>query len=188
MHSQNKYLPKVFKHPASTYPPITVNSIAEEEQWTVLGFEPVKVAAWHDYPKMLTHPDYTPAKMVSAERRGAPVSADCPWAASARLSSYAPAVWDPERNPPVTVNNAAEEEQFVAKGYVAAGTPDKAAFSHTIAGNPGPREVIEYPKYVTAPRGEAILVKSAAEEDFQRQQMGLPARENKKKRAEVTTA
>jgi hypothetical protein len=71
MH-EGKYLPKRLVHPVRS--PVTVNSVAEEEQWLALGYEPAKPAAYSEYPKSLAHPDYSPTKMVSAEKHGAPVA------------------------------------------------------------------------------------------------------------------
>jgi hypothetical protein len=175
---QGKYLPKQMVHPVR--PPMTVNSTAEEQQWRALGYEPIKTPEYREYPKTLVHLDYAPAKMVSPERHGPPVSADCHMAATARLASYTPAVWEPERNPPVIAKNPEEEAKYVALGYLVPGTGDAAAFAAAFAATPcTQREIILYPKWITPPQGEAVLVKSEAEEH------ALLARwsENERKRA-----
>jgi hypothetical protein len=162
MHSQ-KY-PKTLVHPARAA--VTVKSIAEEELFTgLLGFVPVKIPEFKSYPKMLSHPDHEPARMVSPEQHGPAVSADSPMAAAARLFSYVASVWEPERNPPVIAQNADEEATLIAQGYCVTGTPDAAAFSaaHASPGNPQ-GEIVQFPKWVTPPQGEPVLVKSVEEE------------------------
>lgn len=163
---EGKYLPKVLTHPVR--PSVTVNSVMEEEQWTAFGYARVKIAEYSDYPKTLNHPDYTPPRLISPERHGA-IAGDAsnPMMATARLFSYVPAVWEPERFPPVTVRNMDEEELYLAKGYIPAGTPDRAAFSDAVAAKPvsQEREFLEFPKYATLPDGKPVLVRSKAEED-----------------------
>jgi hypothetical protein len=153
---------------------MTVNSLDEEAQWTALGFEPVTIPAHAEFPVAMVHPNYESAKMLSAETHGAPVSADSPMAATARLFSYVPTVWEPEHYPPVVAKNAEEERQFAAKGYGRAGTSDRAAFSSAVEASLRPREesreFCEFPKYLTSPQGEAVLVKSAQQEDVLRAQ------------------
>lgn len=99
-----------------------------------------------------------------------------------------PEQWEPMRYPPVTVMNLDQEEQYAASGYLAAGTPDPAAFSTAkaspfVAGrtvSEYPKMVngvliqdpdaptssfAEYPKWLTSPDGEQILVASVVEEE-----------------------
>lgn len=169
--------PKILTHPLR--PAMTVNSVVEEEQWVAAGFAPVKIPEHHEYPKALVHPGYVPARMVSAEKHGPPVSSDYPEAALARLHSYVPAIWEPECHPPVIAKDTQDEEKYKAMGYVLPGKSDAAAFS---ASPPTPEEIIGWPKWLTPPQGEPMLVKSAAEEDALRSKLGLPARKGKKRR------
>jgi hypothetical protein len=162
---ESRKYPKTLVHPI--HRSVTVNSIMDEEQWVSAGYAPIKVTKYSEFPKVLNHPDHEPTRMVSAETHGAAVSPDCPWRATARLASYVPAVWEPERYPPVTVHSPQEEALFIAKGYAVTGTSDKAAFSSAVASSLCPREVSEFhehPKWVTGPDGAAVLVKTAAEE------------------------
>jgi hypothetical protein len=158
----HKY-PKTLIHPA--LPAMTARSPDEEEQLAARGYAPVKITPYTEFPKALVHPDYAPARMISPEKHGAPVSSDYPEAALARLCTYTPAVWEPERFPAVIANNAEEERKFVTLGYRAAGAPDAAAFAAAHASPGQPRsEPAPYPKWVTPPNGEPFIVKSEAEE------------------------
>ena len=167
--------PLILVHPVRK--PVTARSPDEEQQWVGMGYEPVRPAEYSEFPKSLVHPDHAPARMVSAAKYGAAVSSDYPEAALARLHSYVPAVWEPERYPPVIARNAEEEEEFVAKGYRAPGTPDATAFSAATSSPSTSREIQQYPKWITPPhKGEPVLVKSATEENHQHAQWGSSKR------------
>jgi hypothetical protein len=160
--SSGKFL-KVLTH--ALYPPMTAHSPAEEEQLIARGYSLPATPEYHEYPKTLTHPDYAPARMVSAEKRGPAVSTDYPEAAAARLYNYQAAVWEPECNPPVIARDRDEEAKFVAQGYRVVGTPSAAAFAAAQASPIGvAAEFLEYPKWMIPPEGEAVIAKSEAEE------------------------
>jgi hypothetical protein len=133
---------------------------------------------YQDYPKVMHHPSrQPPRKLVDS------IPAD-----PARGRHFAePEKWEPEKFPAVTVINADDEEYYAAKGYKPAGVSNAAAFStaHASPYVPGranaeyPKMVngvlvqdpnkpkdgpAEYPKWVTPPTGDAVLVNTADEE------------------------
>lgn len=136
-----------------------------------------------EYPKVLNHPAYQHARKIAEATPAIPPSEGQPFIPAQ------PERWEPERWPQVTVMSADDEEYYLAKGYMAAGKSDPAAFS-TAHASPyvAGRRVSEYPKmvdgvlvqdpnapttgfqkypmYLTPPNGGgAILVNTAAEEE-----------------------
>lgn len=133
---------------------------------------------YQEYPKVLRHPARKPARKIAEAIPAKPPG-----------DFGTPEQWEPQRWPDVFVETAAQEEEYVAKGYVPAGQSNPAAFSTAhaspfVAGrttseypkmvngvmvndpNAAPSGPLQYPKYVT-PKGatEAVLVASAAEEE-----------------------
>lgn len=101
---------------------------------------------YEEYPKVLRHPGET-AAVVSQ------------WDSLQRR--HVPEHGSPARFQPVTVNSRDQEEEYEAKGYRAAGTPDPAAYQKAkLSPETTSYAFQEYPKWV----GDT-LVKSRAEED-----------------------
>jgi hypothetical protein len=170
------------------FPPVTVVSEKDEEYHRAQGYlakgeTPVHVQGFHQYPKMLVHPDHVPGTPdeIHAEPReeGKP------------LKTYM-VKGTPEKFPPVTVNSPEEEAEWNAKGYHMPKLPDPTAFQRsrsvpydphrTVNGYPrwengvlvndpalGNSGVKEYPKWVRAREATEgddgmVLVNSAKEE------------------------
>jgi hypothetical protein len=146
---------------------VVARSLDDEAELKRQGYAPAKVPEYCEFPKTLTHPEYAPARMVSAEKHGRPAGSACPSsiAATGLLASYEPAEWEPERYPPVTANSTEEEAKFVALGYRVDGAPDATAFAAAHASPGTPRsEPILFPMWIAPPDGEPLIVKSEAEE------------------------
>lgn len=132
---------------------------------------------YQEYPKTLTHPGFKPARKIADAVQG-----------SGMANPGMPEQWEPMMWPPVLVNGADDEEYYLAKGYIAPGKADAAAFSTAkaspfVPGRPqneypkmvngvlvqdpdAPTSGIqEYPKWLTPPKGEPVLANSAEEED-----------------------
>lgn len=162
--------PKTLTH--HHLPPMTAHSPVEEEELASRGYAPVAVPEFSEYPLMMTHPDHEPAKEVSPAKYNTPDGAaprgGGDLMAAARLHSYVAAVQEPERYPAVTVSNVVEEHQYATQGYIRGGASNQTAFSQAVAANHNPqseaREVLQFPKWLTGPDGEAVLAKTSDEE------------------------
>jgi len=75
---------------------------------------------YEDYPLMMTHPSWRPSQVTITEASGSKVTA----------------FGTPDAFPPVTVNNADQEEQHAAMGYVRRGKADPSAWAHLTASAP----------------------------------------------------
>lgn len=117
--------------------------------------------AHEEYPKVLRHPAYKPARKIADAVQGAP--------GGINLGFGSPEQWEPEKWPAVTVTTADQEEYYAANGYKPAGMSDPAAFSAARASPfvPG-RTVSEYPKMVN---GVLVQDPSAPVSSFQKYPM-----------------
>lgn len=81
------------------------------------------MAQIQEYPKIMRHPQYTPAEYRQLEGKG--------------KGLFAPdtVMSKPERFPNVTVTNLKEEQQYAAKGYRPNSMPDPAAYEEAILGS-----------------------------------------------------
>jgi hypothetical protein len=161
------------------FPPIEVHSKDQEEAQRARGYlrygEGVeKAIEFSQYPKCLVHPAHVDAVPAS---QGATME-------NGRLVSF-PIQGVPEKYPPVFVNNAAQEKEWLAKGYGEGGHADEFAFEKAVLspGTPGdewpkyvdgvltqdpdaPEDTAnEYPKWLHFEGGESLLVNDAAHEN-----------------------
>jgi hypothetical protein len=161
-----------------------MNTIINPDAQSYVGPQPQSVKestmqTFAEFPKTLLHPAHKPARLISEAVPGSSYGAIPCDGTPGR-----PAVWEAAQWPPVIARDAQEEEKFRAKGYVTPGKSDPVAFSTANASPPSASyEHIEWPKWLTSPTGAQVLVKSVEEEDKQRQQLGMPARERKRAKA-----
>src|ERR1700683_3975841 len=149
MHFKDGF-PKRMTHPKRTAVVSAADEL-QEMQFAAQGFVVSPMQQFEEFPKVLNHPD---ARLVA------------PRVASDGFGvTEKPATWEPSSLAPVTVRNTIEENAYRKLGYEPAGKSDVAAFSHAQASPTDVRrEVVQFPKWITPPEGEAVLVKSAAEE------------------------
>lgn len=101
---------------------------------------------YQEFPKVMIHPGFQPATLGTSDdaRRGIPGHKG-----------------SPVKLPPVTVENAAQEEYHASQGYIVSGVPNPAAyFAAKQAPDAAAPDFQEYPKWV---RGR--IVNSLAEEN-----------------------
>ena len=92
---------------------------------------------YQEYPRWMSHPSFQPAGI-----------------------SDDPTLRQPIRFAPVMVEDANQQEEYEAKGYVPSGVPNPKAFEPTVAtGKPVAYVFQEYPKWVND-----VLVNSPEEE------------------------
>ena len=135
------------------------------------------------YPLVMYHPNHQRARKIADAVPAIPPAPGRP------LIQAQPEQWEPERYGPMTVQNEDQEAYHAAKGYKAAGTPDPKAFESATANPyvpgreaaewpkmingvltldpnaPKVNQIQEYPKWITPPQGDALLVKSQEEEE-----------------------
>jgi hypothetical protein len=143
---------------------------------------------YQEFPLVLNHPAHRPARRIADATRGSGNGLE-----EGSHGFGTPEQWEPERFPQVTVTTPDQEQEYLAKGYVRAGQANAAAFSTAhaspyVAGrttseypkmvngvlvqdpNAPARGPIEFPKWLTPPEGEAVLVHNVAEEEALRAQ------------------
>jgi hypothetical protein len=139
--------------------------------------DPERRTGFLEYPKILTHPKYEPARKIADE-----VYEEMPNPGQPFVPAQ-PAQWEPEKYPPVTAKDAKDEERWRAKGYRAAGNSNPKAFSPAAVTPVGPVSEwpkmvngqlmqdpkipvgpIQYPKWCKPPTGEPVLAKNAQHE------------------------
>lgn len=144
---------------------------------------------YQEFPKSLTHPAFKPAQKIQDAIQGGP--------GAPNLGFGQPEQWSPVMWPAVIVTTPDQEAEYLAKGYVAAGTSDPAAFSTAhaspfVAGRTTSKypmmvdgkvvqdpdlptsNFAEYPKWLTPPEGPQVLAQSAAEEESFLSRWGTP--------------
>lgn len=110
------------------------------------------MSGFREFPKMMVHPAHEPAVLSTIFPLG-----------------YKPKPGEtenpgrPERFPPVTVNDANQQEMYEARGYRAQGEGSEEAFDEAKSGKPAHYAYDEYPKWLRI-HDEDVLVKSQAEE------------------------
>lgn len=160
---------------------------------------------YQEFPKSLTHPAFKPAQKIQDAIQGGP--------GAPNLGFGQPEQWSPVMWPAVIVTTPDQEAEYLAKGYVAAGTSDPAAFSTAhaspfVAGRTTSKypmmvdgkvvqdpdlptsNFAEYPKWLKIPAGvpgagEHLLVDTEADEKRLLAGWGTPAEDKpvKKTRA-----
>jgi hypothetical protein len=125
------------------FPPVVVNNSDQEEQHRAMGYiafgeHAATAAAYQEYPKMLTHPEYEPAvEMILEQRNGA----------NQVISPGVPGT--PAKFPSLGVHNPDEEEAALAKGYLQPGKSDPDAVQASISSPYDPARVTqEWPRMV----------------------------------------
>ncbi len=117
------------------------------------------MTAFSEYPKMLVHPSSQPAQVGFEPMQGRPTTF-----------------------PPVTVNNADQEENYKARGYVVQGSSDEAAYERAKAGgHPVHYRYEEYPKFIEVDGVPVIATCEAHEHELLKYN---PMTESKEKVAE----
>lgn len=163
---------------AARFPPVTVSTPDQEEEYRARGYRAADEAApgvvpYAEYPMMLSHPDYVEAvpdrldgHMVDGQLKMVPIKGT------------------PVHMPPVIVSTPEEAGPWEVKGYRANGVSDHKAFdrfsvSPGSAGKEWPKyidgvltqdpdapslEGNEYPKWIHREGRESVLVKDAEAE------------------------
>lgn len=107
---------------------------------------------FREFPKMMVHPAHEPAVLSTIFPLG-----------------YKPREGErenpgrPERFPPITVNDANQQEMYEARGYRVQGESSAEAFDEAKSGKPAHYAYDEYPKWLRI-HDDDVLVKSQAEE------------------------
>lgn len=171
------------------FPPVTVETPAQEAYYLSRGYltagMATELAGFSEFPKMLVHPQYVPAIAETKDAR---------LGANGQVETFVIS-GTPEKFPPVTVNNTAEQERWEAKGWKAAAPPDPEAYTRAYAAPFDPSwEFKKYPMLVdgvlvqdpTLPTGRQEYPKwlgdaanggpvgNLYEEQEMRQRLGMP--------------
>jgi hypothetical protein len=102
---------------------------------------------YDEYPMVMTHPNAQAAKIEKTEGQDL----------KGRFTDYG---GTPATLQPVTVNDEDQRQQYEAKGYRPAGTPDASAYISAASPAPSPDyQPAEYPKWV-----QGVIVNSREDE------------------------